>query len=98
MHGRFRSVQAEEGVDAIVTTWSSEYQSLMLVHRDVCKKTADRDSCSLNCFRLSRVVCGRPSLRRGPRGCLRSECCSSGESMTAPRVKLSLAPIHQPRT
>jgi len=33
-------------------------------------------------------------LRRGPRGCFRSECCTGGESMTAPRVNCFLAPSH----
>ena len=32
-------------------------------------------------------------LRRGPRGCLRRECCTGGESVTEPRVNRSLAPI-----
>jgi len=41
----------------------------------------------------------RPSpftLRRGPRGCFRSECCIGGESMVAPRVKI--VPLYQPST
>jgi len=34
-------------------------------------------------------------LRRGPRGCFGSECCTVvARSMAAPRVKLSLAPSH----
>jgi len=33
-------------------------------------------------------------LHRGPRGYFRSECCTGGESVAAPRVKLYLAPIH----
>jgi len=32
-------------------------------------------------------------LRRGPRGYFRSECCTGGESMAAPRVKF---PLHSP--
>ena len=31
-------------------------------------------------------------LRRGPRGYFRSQCCSGGESMTAPRVNRSFDP------
>jgi len=36
-------------------------------------------------------------LRRGPRSYFRSECCTGGESMAAPRVNCFLAPIHQRR-
>jgi len=33
--------------------------------------------------------------RSGPRGCFRSECCTGGESIAAPRMNRFIAPIHQ---
>ena len=36
-------------------------------------------------------------LRRGPRGCFRSECYTGSESVAAPRVSCLLAPTHQRR-
>jgi len=36
-------------------------------------------------------------LRRGPRGCFCSECCTGSESVAAPRLNCSLPPTHQHR-
>jgi len=53
-------------------------------------------SCSvLYSFGEPRVVCGThlPLLApRGSRGCFRSECCTGGESVAAPRMNCSLHP------
>jgi len=45
------------------------------------------------------VVCGTHLRLLAPwtTGCFRSECCTGGEPMAAPRVNRFLAPIHQRR-